>query len=241
MRSSLPELFGARNSRLAPKRISTHGSTCSRSAQGDFPTAIQLTKEDAGQRYPDETEIATKHGNELISRRPWDQKGKLIMTNNWPSTADKPVRTKPFPSWPIFGEEEEQALLRALRSGKWGRLDGEEVAEFERRFAEYHQAKHGIAVVNGTVSLRIALMAAGIEAGDEVIVPPYTFLATATAVVEANATPVFADIELDTFNIDPHSASRRRSRRAPGRSSRSTSAACPPTWTRSWRSPSGTT
>ena len=75
--------------------------------------------------------------------------------------------------------------------------------EFERRFADYHEAKHGIAVVNGTVSLRVALLAAGIEAGDEVIVPPYTFLATATAVVEANATPIFADIELDTFNLDP--------------------------------------
>lgn len=112
------------------------------------------------------------------------------------------IRTRPFPSWPIFGLEEEQALLRVLRSGKWGRLDGDEVAQFERRFADYHQAKQAIAVVNGTVSLRVALLAAGIQAGDEVIVPPYTFLATATAVVEANATPIFADIELDTLNLD---------------------------------------
>jgi dTDP-4-amino-4,6-dideoxygalactose transaminase len=114
-----------------------------------------------------------------------------------------PVRTKPFPAWPIFGSEEEQALLRTLHSGRWGRLDGDEVNRFERAFADYHQAKHGIAVVNGTVSLRIALLAAGIEAGDEVIVPPYTFLATASAVVEANATPIFVDVEMDTFNIDP--------------------------------------
>src|SRR5205085_7622889 len=63
--------------------------------------------------------------------------------------------------------------------------------------------KHGIAVVNGTVSLRIALMAAGIRAEDEVIVPPYTFFSTASAVIEANAMPVFADIQLDTFNLDP--------------------------------------
>lgn len=115
----------------------------------------------------------------------------------------EPVRTKPFAAWPVYGEEEEQALLRVLRSGKWGKLDGPEVETFERRFADYHQARYGIGVVNGTVSLRIALLAAGIRAGDEVIVPPYTFLATATAVVEANATPVFADIELETFNIDP--------------------------------------
>ena len=93
--------------------------------------------------------------------------------------------------------------MRALHSGKWGKLRGEEVVEFERRFAAMHGCKHGIAVVNGTVSLRIALMAAGIKAEEEVIVPPYTFLATATAVIEANAVPVFADIELDTFNLDP--------------------------------------
>ena len=112
------------------------------------------------------------------------------------------VRTLPFPSWPVFGAEEEARLLQALRSGKWGKLNGDAVAEFERRFAAMHGCQHGIAVVNGTVSLRIALMAAGIRAEEEVIVPPYTFLATATAVVEANAVPVFADIDLETFNLD---------------------------------------
>ena len=115
-----------------------------------------------------------------------------------------PVRTKPFSAWPVFGAEEEQRLIRALRGGQWGRLSGTQVAEFERRFAEAHGCKHGIGVVNGTVSLRIALLAAGIRAEDEVIVPPYTFLSTASAVIEANAVPVFADILLDTFNIDPN-------------------------------------
>ncbi len=114
-----------------------------------------------------------------------------------------PVRTRPFPSWPVFGEEEERRLIAALRSGKWGKIDGSEVTQFERCFAEYHQAKHGIGVVNGTTGLRMALLAAGLDAGDEVIVPPFTFLATASSVVEANGTPVFVDIEPDTFNIDP--------------------------------------
>ncbi len=113
-----------------------------------------------------------------------------------------PVRRTPFPSWPIFGEAEEARLLRTLRSGQWGRLDGAEVDEFERRFAAMHGCRHAVAVVNGTVSLRIALLAAGIRAEDEVIVPPYTFVSTATAVVEANAVPVFADIDLHTFNLD---------------------------------------
>jgi dTDP-4-amino-4,6-dideoxygalactose transaminase len=114
-----------------------------------------------------------------------------------------PIRTRPFTSWPVFGKEEEKRLLRALRSGKWGRLQGPEVTEFENRFAAMHGCKQGIAVVNGTVSLRIALQAAGIGAEAEVIIPPYTFFSTASAVIEANAVPVFADIDLDTFNLDP--------------------------------------
>ena len=113
------------------------------------------------------------------------------------------VRTKPFSAWPVFGEAEEQRLLRTLRSGQWGRLSGTQVPELEQRFAETHGCKHGIAVVNGTVSLRIALLASGIRAEDEVIVPPYTFISTASAVIEANAIPVFADIDRNTFNIDP--------------------------------------
>ena len=119
-----------------------------------------------------------------------------------------PVRTQPFTSWPITGEAEEMRLLRTLRSGKWGRLHGDEVSEFEQRFAAMHACRHGIAVVNGTVSLRIALLAAGIRAEDEVIVPPYTFISTASAVIEANAIPVFADVDLHTFNLDPAAVER---------------------------------
>jgi dTDP-4-amino-4,6-dideoxygalactose transaminase len=114
-----------------------------------------------------------------------------------------PVRTRPFTPWPLFGQAEEKRLVRVLRSGKWGRLDGPEVAEFERGFAAAHGCKHGIGVANGSVSLRIALLAACLRAEDEVIVPPYTFFTTASAVVEANTVPVFADIDLETFNLDP--------------------------------------
>ena len=64
-----------------------------------------------------------------------------------------PIRTRPFPSWPIFGKPEEDRLLCALRSGEWGRLDGHhQVEEFERRFAAIHGCGHGVAVVNGTIS-----------------------------------------------------------------------------------------
>jgi dTDP-4-amino-4,6-dideoxygalactose transaminase len=125
------------------------------------------------------------------------------MPNALALSGGTPIRTRPFTAWPVFGAAEEDRLLKVLRSGDWGRLDGTEVAEFEARFAAMHGCRHAIAVVNGTVALRIALLAAGIQAEDEVIVPPYTFVATATAVLEANAIPVFADIDLDTFNLDP--------------------------------------
>ena len=114
-----------------------------------------------------------------------------------------PIRTAPFPAWPVWGSEEEEAVLRALNSGKWGRIDGSEVAAFEQEFARYHDAEYGVAMTNGSVSLRLALVGAGIRAGDEVIVPPYTFLATATTVVEANAVPVFVDIDPDSYCLDP--------------------------------------
>lgn len=127
------------------------------------------------------------------------------MANTLAIRGGAPVRTKLFPTWPCFGDREEQRLLDSLRSGVWGKMQGTEVKQFEQTFAAYHEARHGLGVVNGTVALRIALLAAGVEAGDEVIVPPYTFMATASAVVEANATPVFADIELETSNLDPAS------------------------------------
>jgi dTDP-4-amino-4,6-dideoxygalactose transaminase len=113
------------------------------------------------------------------------------------------VRTRPSPKWPEVGAAEEQALRRALYGPYWGLHGAGEVERFEARFAEYQHARYAVAVSNGTVALRIALWTAGIQPGDEVIVPPYTFLATASAVVECNATPVFVDIDRDTMNLSP--------------------------------------
>ena len=114
-----------------------------------------------------------------------------------------PIRTKPFAAWPEFGQEEEQALLRALRSGVWGSIDGTFVKDLEVEFAKLQGARHGIACVNGTMALSVALKALGIGPGDEVIVPPYTFIATASAALMIGAVPVFVDVELDTLLIDP--------------------------------------
>jgi dTDP-4-amino-4,6-dideoxygalactose transaminase len=130
------------------------------------------------------------------------------MPNSLALLGGAPVRTQPFPKWPIYGVEEEHALTQTLRSGKWGKTEGQQVARFEKRFAEYCNTKHAIAVCNGTISLQVALLACGIKAGDEVIVPPYTFLATATAVVASNASPAFVDINRQTFNIDSEAIER---------------------------------
>jgi dTDP-4-amino-4,6-dideoxygalactose transaminase len=114
----------------------------------------------------------------------------------------QPVRTRPWPPWPQWGSEEQERLQAALQGGIWGGY-APEVAEFEQAFAQRHGATYCIAAANGTLTLVAALMTCGISPGDEVIVPPYTFIATATAVRLVGATPVFVDIDPETYNIDP--------------------------------------
>lgn len=114
-----------------------------------------------------------------------------------------PVRSNPFPQWPIWDQNEIDALTKVVQSGKWGCLQGNIVSNFEKKYAEMHHAKHGICVNSGTAALRLALMAAGVGAGDEVILPAYTFIASASSIIENNAIPVFVDIDSDTYNIDP--------------------------------------
>jgi perosamine synthetase len=108
---------------------------------------------------------------------------------------------------PEFGEEEARAVADVLRSG-WA-AQGPAVARFEELFAEMTGARHAVAVSSCTTALHLALVLAGVEPGDEVICPSYSFIATANAVLYAGATPVFADIERDTWNIDPADALRR--------------------------------
>jgi len=115
----------------------------------------------------------------------------------------QPVRTEPFHSWPQFDEREEQAVLEVLRSGKWDRHSGELVSKLEQTFARLCGVKHALMVSTGSVALEIALRSAGVEAGDEVLVPPYTFMATVMSVFLANALPVFVDIHPDTYCMDP--------------------------------------
>ncbi len=102
---------------------------------------------------------------------------------------------------PVIGDEEVRNVIEVLKSGMLAH--GPLVEEFEKRFAEYIGVKHALTIANGTLALTAALKAAGVGPGDEVIVPCFTFIATATAVLAVGARPVFADIELETYTIDP--------------------------------------
>lgn len=115
----------------------------------------------------------------------------------------EPVKKTPFPAWPQYDESERQALMEVLESRVWWRTPGTKTLQFEREFAAYHQAKHGIAVTNGTAALEVVMAALGICPGDEVIVPDFTFVATASAVLFAGALPVLVDVLPTTYCIDP--------------------------------------
>jgi dTDP-4-amino-4,6-dideoxygalactose transaminase len=117
-----------------------------------------------------------------------------------PATTPK-QQTDPFPGWPIFAQDEIDAATAILKSGKVNYWTGQEGRQFEQKFAEYCGTNHAVAVANGTLALELALRALGIGTGDEVVVPPRTFIATASAVVMVGAIPVFADVDPDSQNI----------------------------------------
>jgi len=112
------------------------------------------------------------------------------------------AKRKPFPLWPHYDENERRVLNEVLESRVWWRTPGTKTLEFEKAFAAYHGAKHGIAVTNGTAALEVTMAALNIGPGDEVIVPDFTFIATASAVLFANALPVMVDVDPETYCLD---------------------------------------
>lgn len=117
----------------------------------------------------------------------------------------EPVRKEPLPDWPVYDERDISAVTEVVKSGYWGGYPypGPKTAEFVRRFAEMQGGGYAVAMMNGTVTMEVALRAAGIGWGDEVIVPAYTFMATAAAPIAAGAIPVIVDVSPDTYCIDP--------------------------------------
>lgn len=124
------------------------------------------------------------------------------------------MRTRAFPLWPQAGEREVELLRKVLDGHRWfagARGDDPEAVGtlFAARFAALHQSRHSFAVANGSVAIEIALAALDIGAGDEVIVPSYTFVSTATSVLRVGAVPVFADIDPETYCLDPADVARK--------------------------------
>ncbi|HUT88348.1 MAG TPA: DegT/DnrJ/EryC1/StrS family aminotransferase [Thermoguttaceae bacterium] len=113
----------------------------------------------------------------------------------------KPVRTKGYASWPMVDARDEESLLEVVRAGRWYR--NRSVAEFEETYAKLNEAKYCVAVSSGTSALYTSLGALGVGPGDEVIVPPYTFVATVTVALQHYAMPVFVDSDRETFLMDP--------------------------------------
>ncbi len=139
----------------------------------------------------------TAHARRSASGQP----GPALSASTGPALlGGTPVRRTPFPSWPVADAREEDALVRVVRSGKWFR--GEQVAAFETAYASLTGATHCLATANGTSALITSLAALGVGPGDEVIVPPYTFVATVNAVLLMHALPVFVDTDIETFQID---------------------------------------
>jgi len=116
-----------------------------------------------------------------------------------------PVRTRPWPAWPVRGEAERRNLLDAFENSQWGGFPEPQprADELARRFTAYQDAAHGVCCSNGSISLEICLKAAGITAGDEVIVPCTTWVATGVSPVRVNAVPVFVDVDPVNYCIDP--------------------------------------
>lgn len=113
----------------------------------------------------------------------------------------------PWPEWPVHDECEIEAVTEVLKSGNW--WYGPKVREFEEAFARFQNAGFGITTNSGTTALETGLIGLGIGRGDEVIVPPYTFIATASSVLRVGAVPVFADIQPRTACIDPDDVERK--------------------------------
>src|SRR5437016_2791088 len=132
-----------------------------------------------------------------------DAGGSSAATSTRPAVlGGKPACSGHFPGWPVFDQTEEKALLETLHSGQWYRGSGKAVANFEDAYAKLTGAKHCLATSCGTSALYTALGALDLGPGDEVIIPPYTFVATYNVVVLNYALPVFVDTDLESFQID---------------------------------------
>jgi dTDP-4-amino-4,6-dideoxygalactose transaminase len=119
------------------------------------------------------------------------------------------VHNGTWPEWPVWDQSAEKDIIDMLRTGRWWRGNGEHVADFENKYAELMGVKRCLATASGTTALITALKALGVDAGDEVIVSPFTFIASYNVIFMNKALPVFADTDPETFLIDPSTIESR--------------------------------
>lgn len=150
--------------------------------------------------------LYTTAAGALASMAPWPLKSLNILKNN----ADKlalyggmPVRHQSWPEWPVWNQNAEDGIIKMLRSGHWWRGSGGYVEEFEKKYARLMGAERCLATASGTAALLVATHVLGIDAGDEVLVSPYTFIATYNVIFMNKALPVFIDSDPETFLIEP--------------------------------------
>lgn len=114
-----------------------------------------------------------------------------------------PGKQKPFPEWPMYDEQEIAAVTSVIESRGWWRIAGSQVTRFEQEFADYQKANYAVAVTSGTHAIEVALPALNVGRGDEVIIPAFTYISTATGVLYSNAVPVLVDVDPTTYCLDP--------------------------------------
>lgn len=150
--------------------------------------------------------ISTASAGAMATMISWPFKSFNIVKNEQDKLALKggaPVHTGSWTSWPVWDTAAEKGIMEMLRTGRWWRGSGEHVAEFESKYAELIGSKRCLATASGTSALLVALQALGIDAGDEVLVSPYTFVASYNVIFMNKALPVFVDSDPETFLMDP--------------------------------------
>jgi dTDP-4-amino-4,6-dideoxygalactose transaminase len=120
------------------------------------------------------------------------------------------TRTQPYPQWPVWDQRDIAAVVEVVKSGQWGGypFPGPKTAELAKKFAEMQGGGYAVPMINGTITMEVVLRAAGIGWGDEVIVPAYTFQATASAPMGAGAIPVIVDVDPNTYCLDPQATDK---------------------------------
>jgi dTDP-4-amino-4,6-dideoxygalactose transaminase len=145
---------------------------------------------------------ATAAGMSLAATNAFAAGDSTKATDRLAVLGGKPVRKEPFPSWPVLGDNDRAAWSKVLEEGHWCRLDGHYANTFEKSYAELMGTSQCVATANGTSALYTSLNALDIGPGDEVLVPPYTFVATINVVLLQHALPIFIDSDRETFQID---------------------------------------